>query len=315
MPSCSAGHPVRIIHTNMLFVYSSALAADACLAFGAAETSVVVEDMPVVESSGVAASRAEDGMFYTLGDNGDEAKLHLFRTDGSYVGEQVVRGAVNEDWEDLANGPCLDGVGDCLWIADSGDNDDAREVVQVYVVPATLDAAVDATVCAFAYPDEPSNAEALLVFPDGSMSLVTKHTDGTAGIYGTAHPRCDGSVEILTQQAEVVLDAAVTGGAVSEDGQSVILRTYRGAWLWQGCALDWTGAPAAVDLGSESQGEAVTFTNTGALLTTSEGVPFRARTIPCAEMGVVPCEGCGCGSEKAGVWLVLPVLYGLRRRA
>lgn len=298
----------------MLFLSSWALADDTCLEFGTAEASVVVEDIPAFESSGVAASPEEPGTYYTHGDNGDEATLYVFQSDGVYVGEQAVRGATNEDWEDLANGPCPDGDGACLWIADIGDNDDTRPTVTLYVVPASFDAAVDATACVFTYPEQPSNAEALLVFPDGAVRIVTKHTDGAAKVFLAASPRCDGSVETLVEEAEIQLDAAVTGGAVSPDGTTVVLRTYAGAWMWQGCTLDWTQSPIAVDLGSEAQGEAISFTADGGLVTTSEGDPFRVRTLPCAATGEVPCTGCGCGGSSAG-WLVVPGILGwLRRR-
>ncbi len=296
-----------------MLLASWSLAAETCVTFGDAEASVVVEGIPAFESSGVAARRDEDGVYYTHGDNGDEPKLYVFRDDGSYVGEQTVRGATMDDWEDLANGPCLDGAGDCLWIADIGDNDDTRATVRVYVVPASDAAAVDATVCEFAYPDEPSNAEALLVFPNGAVRIVTKHSDGEADVYLVAAPRCDGTVEVMVGEAELVLDAAVTGGAVSPDGQTVILRTYGGAWMWQGCTLDWSAPPVAVDLGSEAQGEAITFANDGGLFTTSEGQPLRSRVVPCAERGEVPCPSCGCGGGGAA-WLLVPLLGFLRGR-
>lgn len=279
---------------------------------------MVVEEMPVVESSGVARVPGHAGVYLTHGDRGDPAVLYAFDETGAYLGEQVVRGAENEDWEDLANGPCPASVDAeaCLWIADVGDNDGERAEVRLYVVPATLDAGVDAVACPLSFPDGPEDAEALLVHPDGTVRLVTKDDGGEADVY-RVRPRCDGATEVLEHEAEIELDGAVTGGAVSAAGDRVVLRTYTGAWTWEGCRLDWSAPPERVDLGSEAQGEAVAFTEDGGLVTTSEGAPLRFRVLPCAEPVEATCPACGCrtggGLATWPAWL-LAAWSGCRRR-
>ncbi len=106
------------------------------------------------ESSGVAASRAHAGIAWTHNDSGDPV---LFAVDarGRTAGRVSVTGATVEDWEDISIAPCPGG-GDCLYVADIGDNDAARGTVTVWRVPepAPGDArTAPATAIRLRYPD------------------------------------------------------------------------------------------------------------------------------------------------------------------
>ena len=60
----------------------------------------------VVESSGVAASRAYPGVLWTHNDSGDGPYLYATTLDGRDLGWLLVPGAEAIDWEDIALGPC-----------------------------------------------------------------------------------------------------------------------------------------------------------------------------------------------------------------
>lgn len=278
------------------------------------------DPLDIAESSGVAAGRVNPGVWYTLQDEDNQNLLYLFSDAGDYLGEQTIRGAVNHDWEDLAAGPCPEGIDaeGCLYIADIGDNDGTRDTIILYVVEESTDADEDPLTCALQYPGGvKKDAEALLVHPDGTIRIVTKEGSGDAHIYRADRLDCGGTTA-LSEEATVQIDGdaeedrEVTGGAIDESGQQWILRTSSQAFLWSGCTIDWSAAPEAIDLGSQPQGEGVTFDGT-TLRTTSESSPFRAWEIPCAEE--VEAETCcGCGDGKALLLLLpLPAL-GLRRR-
>src|SRR5688500_832138 len=85
----------------------------------------------LMESSGIA--RARDGSLWTHND-GDEARL--YRVDAAGAIAQVVQleGAGAADIEDIDAGPCPDGVGECIWLADTGDNDGERAAVALLVL-------------------------------------------------------------------------------------------------------------------------------------------------------------------------------------
>ncbi len=242
-------------------------------------------------------------VIYTLEDSGHDAVLHIVHLDRGYLGRQVVRGATNTDWEDLAAGACPANVSasSCLWIADTGDNDEVRDDVVMWVVPESTDEGVDAVACRIRYPDdEPHDAEAAFIDPSGTLRVVTKERDGEAHVYALASPTCDGTVEVLVEEAELDPGAPITGASMSPDGTTTVLRSLDRVWIWQGCALDWSTVPTSFALEGQEQGEAVALGPEGEMVTTSEGAPFEVWSAPCAETVPLVCEGCGCATAEGG---------------
>jgi hypothetical protein len=77
------------------------------------------------EASGLVASRAHPGVFWTHND-GDDGVLYAIRADGSLVGKCKVN-AKFKDWEDIASD--TDGR---LYLADVGNNSRERKSLEVY---------------------------------------------------------------------------------------------------------------------------------------------------------------------------------------
>jgi hypothetical protein len=298
--------------------------SEACAQYGEAGDPIQVtdEEFPDIQSSGVAAARGQENVYYTLDDSGGEPKLYMFDTtgDGAYIGAQLIQGgATNTDWEDLAAGPCPDTVDaeHCLWIADTGDNDSNRSGIVLWVVPESTRGSESAVACNLVYPGgESHDAEALLVGPDRTVRIVTKSGDGDATVYRVSDPRCDdGDAQTLVKEAKITSAEKFTGGAMSADGTQIVLRSLERAWLWTGCTVAWGDTPTEVDLGVQEQGESIAFDNDGSLVTTSEGMPLTVWHTPCDETEALTCPGCGCGgSDAAGLLLVGPLGAWLRRR-
>ncbi|MES2640571.1 MAG: hypothetical protein V4850_13845 [Myxococcota bacterium] len=304
----------------MMLIIGLAFAGEVCTTYGAPEETVQVNSgFPNIQASGLAAARLEDDLYYTHDDNKGDAALYVVRGDGTFVIEQTVTGATNEDWEDIASGPCPASVDaeHCLWIADIGDNDQIRTSVDAWVVRESTAAEEPAVRCPLLYPEGRSHdAEAMFITPDGTLRIVTKDNDH-AKVFRLSDPQCDGGEpQLLTEEAEIFLEEPVTGAAMSPDGASVVLRGLTKAWLWTGCALKWNGDYVDVDLGVQPQGEAVAYANDGSLVSTSEIIdtePVRLWRTPCAETAPLECADCGCGGEAAFL-LLLPIGAWTRRR-
>jgi hypothetical protein len=232
------------------------------------------------EASGIAPGRRDPGVLWTHNDSG-EPVLYAFAPDGRPLGQVRVTGARVQDWEDVAAGPCAGG--NCLYVADIGDNKASRASATVYRVPEPAPAdgqtrpaeAFHAT-----YPDGPHDAEALFVLPDGGIYIVTKGETGPITIYHFPQPlragatvRLERVVEI--RAGEVKRRERITGASASPDGRWVALRTldsvdlYRAADLLRGTV----GTPVRVDLRSlaEAQGEGVGWGPSGTVYLSSEG--------------------------------------------
>jgi hypothetical protein len=244
----------------------------------------------VRESSGVAVSRRHPGILWTHNDSGDGAYLYVSNLAGDDLGRFQLKGVWPEDWEDLSLARCPDQPGDCLFIADTGDNLERRGSVRIYILPEPIDlpaAERDSGMIRLQgtrevrlrYPDRPHDVEAIWVEPGGAVMLVTKGTSGPvlrfviprAALLGDSTvPRL---VDTLPIEPRRVLGRWVTGAAISPSGRRVVLRTYTELYFFrrQGVALVPDGLPCWLGT-AEPQGEGVDFLNEETLVLTSEAV-------------------------------------------
>lgn len=234
------------------------------------------------ETSGVAASRRGAGLLWTHNDSGNGPFIHAVRVDGEVVGQVEVEGAENVDWEDVAAGPCPGG-GDCLYVADTGDNEARRDEVAIWRVPEPAPgASVTAHPVRLAahYPGGPRDAEALFVLPGGEAYVVTKGDDVPVELF--RWPAEDGGTMQRVRRLAPAPDQPgdrVTGAGASPDGRWVAVRTYSTLHLWRTEDLLSDGGEPAVAMDlvplGHSGGEAVALGDDGAVVLTSEGLGKR----------------------------------------
>jgi hypothetical protein len=259
-------------------------------------------DSRVSESSGVAASRRQPGIVWTLNDSGHDAWIYATDTLGRPYGAFEVTGATNRDWEAIALGPC--GSRDCLYISDTGDNTRDRRSVVIYRVPEpALPAARARTTPAealeFRYPRGRRDVEAAFVDSVGAIYLISKDERTSPQVYRlqpdawrrrapvTAEPL--GTLPIDSRS----LGNRVTDAALSPSGDRVAVRTYLAIYLF---LLDRSNDPALRPTGTacdaaglQLQGEGLTWLNERELLLTSEG-GFGTR-------GTLVVLGCGSAGQ------------------
>lgn len=247
----------------------------------------------VVEASGLVASRKQPDVLWVHNDSGNAATLYALGRDGRNRGSYQLAGCECIDWEDIALGPGPAPGTDYLYVADSGTNNLARDVITVYRVPepqvTDSQAAKDlsgAVALRFSYPGHRvHDAETLFIDPrGGDLYLVTKSAAGDSGVYRAASP----ILEDKPHQLELVKllewpdtgargATRTTGGDIAPDGSAIILKTYTQAlWFSRGktesIAEAFSRAPCALKLATEPQGEALGFSADGAgYYTVSEG--------------------------------------------
>ena len=256
-----------------------------------------VDAEDATELSGLALSRTQDGVLWTLNDSGDRPRVFAVTRAGRLLADVAIAGAEAIDWEDLAIGPAPGGgAGDALYIADIGDNAEQRAEVAVYRVPEPRIAAggpgtsAPAARLTLRYPDGAHDAEALLVDRrSGALVIVTKSFGGEAGVYSAASPAA-GSTTLLRRRGRLSL-GAVTAGDVAADGRTIALRTYDRAFVWSrragesiAEALRRRPCSPSNDLFAEGQGETLALGGSGrAFYTVPEGArPAIRRYAPAA---------------------------------
>ncbi len=252
------------------------------------------------ESSGVVVSPTQPGVLWTHNDSDVEPTVYALDMQGALLAAIPFANGTIRDWEDMAAGPCptAESTQTCLYIGDIGDNERQYDELTVYVVEEPELADVDATVrlpatsFRFVYPDEPHDAEALVVTRDGDVIVVNKGRSGAIDFYRLARAdvvRAMASGERLTAEhvansgidPDFSVGRQVTGAAVAPDGVTLGMRTYSEIYFYalpgHPSGSPWTAVRAPCFLGAaEPQGEAIDFVDDSTMVLTSEAAGGRA---------------------------------------
>ncbi len=254
------------------------------------ETLPPITDKRVDEASGVAPSRITPGIYFTHNDSGDSARFFKFNLKGQILATYDVTNAGAKDWEDMATAK-VDGK-PYVFCGDIGDNKGKRDHIEIYRVPEPTGKSgpVEADqVYKITYPDEPHNAETLLVNPKtGDITIVTKAADKPSIVFFLPRPKKSGDytpkkIGELSLGFAIRETRLITGGAISPDAKHVVLRTYLQGYEFDVPSKfnDWVKAtPRTVHLNFDPQGEGITYSADGkAFITTSEKSPCQVSRV------------------------------------
>ncbi|MCH1554843.1 MAG: hypothetical protein L7T26_01330 [Pseudomonadales bacterium] len=215
------------------------------------------------EVSGISRSPRFPNQFWLHNDSGDSARLFAIDQSGSLLfpqflkfhGQKVVSGttpwpgfkielAANYDWEDIASDE------DWIYIADTGNNGNARRDLGIYKVPQFNAGAVEKTramsFIPVAYPEQHSfpgenwhfDAEALFV-DQGQLYLITKHRvagrisqfepGGNLYRVDSSPPAAGGKVVKVDSSSELFM---VTAADLSPSREKLAVLGYRNLWIF-----------------------------------------------------------------------------------
>lgn len=235
----------------------------------------------LTELSGLAASARNPGKLWAHNDSGGRPIIYCLTPRGRSCGTRHIAGATVVDWEDIAVAPGPRGT--ALYIADIGDNGRTRDSVTIYRVTephigATSSATLHADAFEVTYPGRAHDAEAVIVErTSGDLYVITKEYARRARVYVARAPLRPTST--MEQVATVDLPGtipAVTGASLAPGDDRVILSTYGSGYELRlpprrPFEKIWDEKPVRVALGPHAQGEAVTYTLNGDIVSGSEG--------------------------------------------
>ena len=232
----------------------------------------------VKESSGLARSMRDPGVFWTHNDAGNDPVLFAVSSDGRLRNQVRVTGASQQDWEDIAAAPC--GGSNCLFVGDIGDNSEKRPSISIYRIPepaANASTAGSPVALQARYPNGPRDAEAMFIV-SGNIYIVTKGRKGPVELY--RYPRGATGTATLESVRQIFpaprsSSDRVTSASASPDGKWVGIRTYRTLYLYRADELVSATAkqqPIEIDLAplKEFKGEGLAVANDGSVWLSSE---------------------------------------------
>ena len=249
------------------------------------------------EASGLAVSLTQPGVLWAHNDSDDAPVLYAIDLKGKLLAKVAVTSATATDWEDISSGPCPDGMGDgrpCLYVADTGNNNQSRDILTIFVVEEPTINGTDPTqpMSAMAhsfryrYPKLHEDTEALAVLPTGDVTVVPKGRTPTISFFGFTKADVDravttGEVLTATEQGDTGiapnqgLGRWVTSAAMSPDGKTLAVRTYSEIFFYaleDGAKGDhWRDLHKPCFLGEiEPQGEAIDYLDDKTLIIGSE---------------------------------------------
>jgi len=270
---------------------------------------------PISEMSGIVKSKQYDDVYWVHNDSGDKSRLFALDADwnviippfmqGSYASTSVhqaksgaktkkngwpgntIKAASNIDWEDIATD------GDMLYVADMGNNGNARRDLGVYVIPEPNPTATkDIRALKFLpvrfpaqqhYPAHNWHYDTESIFhSDGSLYFISKHRqpgkingwEQGAVLYRLDTQYTD-QYNLLTEVERSDQILVATGADLSPDGRHLAIICYTDIWVFNKPEKGdrWLSAPArrlSLDHKQMKTSEAVTWVNDHTLVLGNE---------------------------------------------
>ncbi|MBK8945223.1 MAG: T9SS type A sorting domain-containing protein [Ignavibacteriae bacterium] len=231
-------------------IFIAILAQNNIPTFSERENLGLIENDEIDEASGIAASYKNPGVIWTHNDSGDKNRIFALDTTGKNLGEYFLTGIENRDWEDIAIGPGLDAAKSYIYIADIGDNDAQYSLKYIYIIEEPLVSLNQNPVIStigkvekitFYYPDEPRDAETLMLDPITKDLFVVTKRNSKINIYRLPFPQSTNSNIEAEISAEIKLDFDpefnkpfnyLTGGNISINGTEILIKSYTNIFYW-----------------------------------------------------------------------------------
>lgn len=247
-----------------------ALAAAPAGAAEGADQDFTIQDSRIKESSGIAASHAHPGIYWTHNDQDAPLIYGVDSRTGETVATLTMKGVgTPRDMEAISVGPDGD-----IYVGDIGDNKDGTwDHVWIYRFPEPKqlrNQTVTAKQYDVKYADGPRNAEALMVHPKTGRVYIASKNENTGGLYAGPERLSTSGTNVFRRIGDVPW---VTDGAFSPDGERLLLRGYFSAkeYGWKDGRLDGDGRSVGAPF--QGQAESATYTTDGAaMMFGSEGL-------------------------------------------
>ncbi|MBN8651081.1 MAG: hypothetical protein J0L67_06630 [Cytophagales bacterium] len=256
-------------------VWIAALCLMACSSeisdlFSSAKEKGIV-DIKLEEASGLIASAAHPGYFWTHNDSGNGAQLFLIDSAANIAATMPLGAVRNRDWEDITLGPGPDPDKTYVYVGDIGDNKAQYPYKIIYRLeePGAIE---NKTIERFdtlfiQLPDGTRDSEALMIDPISSHMFIISKREDSVRLYQFSNTWKSG--DTLTAELKIKMPYNLTVAAdISVDGSEVLLKNYDHVYYWKREGTESIAdllqrTPLELKYKPEKQGEAIAWSRDG----------------------------------------------------
>ena len=195
-------------------------------------------DSRLSEASGLASSRVHRSVLYTHEDYKDLNEFYAIDAEsGAIVGDYVLKGATNRDYEDIAVGPGPVRGASYVYVGDIGDNSEKRvEGIRIYRIRESLlkigegvrQKVTEYDTLTLAYHDgSPHNSEAFYFDPSDHLIYIIRKEKGMMWRTPTRWGPGDATM-VLVPELDIRSNPnqGISGADMSADGRELLLKYY-----------------------------------------------------------------------------------------
>jgi hypothetical protein len=185
------------------------------------------------EASGLVASQANPGFFWTINDSGNSPDVFLVDDKMDIKLTCKLSGITNRDWEDVAIGYDPKTKKNYIHVAEIGDNDAryVHKMIYRFEEPVKTDSttltikAEQVQKIVFQFPEGAKDSEALMIDPLTHDIYVISKREMPVHVYRLAYPQS--MQDTLTAQPVAALPfTQVTAANFSVDGTEMLVKNY-----------------------------------------------------------------------------------------
>lgn len=230
-----------------------------------------IVDIKLEEASGLVASAAHPGYFWTHNDSGNGAQLFLIDSTANIAATMPLGAVRNRDWEDITLGPGPDPDKTYVYVGDIGDNKAQYPYKIIYRLeePTAIE---NKTIEQFdtlfvQLPDGTRDSEALMIDPISSRMFMVSKREDSVRLY--QFPNTWKSGDTLTAELKIKMPYNLTVAAdISVDGSEVLLKNYDHVYYWKREGTESIAdllqrTPLELKYKPEKQGEAIAWSRDG----------------------------------------------------
>lgn len=237
--------------------------------FAEGRSNGILDYEKIDEASGLDASIANTGKFWTHNDSAGDPEIYLIDSVGHSIGSVVLKGIVNRDWEDIAVGTGPEKGKSYVYVAEIGDNNAVHDVKYIYrfeepiLTQGQQLIISEVDTIAFQLADGKRDSEALMIDDETGDLYVFSKREKQISLYTLPFPQRTDTFLLAKKLLTLPFTQIVAADYNTPTGE-VLIKNYDSVYYWKKAETEsiaelLSTKPQILPYEPEPQGEAICF--------------------------------------------------------